>query len=212
MPWEIIREPWKRMIPYGTVLDQTISSYIPTLRVLALAKKCVVTSPSDSQNGGPTIALLVQMPEMRGRKKLLHAVEEVGSVQEILKPSFQVSRLNCPESTEVKSLLNTCTMAHFACHGSADNKDPSQSQLLLTDWQFALLNISTLLRTPMPNCQFVYLSLHVRPPRIKMSSFKRKPSIFLLHSRWQESHTLWLHCGISKMTCLPSLRSSSTHI
>ncbi|KAJ3504053.1 hypothetical protein NLJ89_g8140 [Agrocybe chaxingu] len=49
-------------------------------------------------------------------------------------------------------------MAHFACHGIANTRDPPLSQLKLYDWKTAPLDVRILSQHPYTGLQFVYLS------------------------------------------------------
>lgn len=48
---------------------------------------------------------------------------------------------------DVLACLSDCQIFHFAGHGHADSADPSQSYLLLDDWQSDQLTVASLLET-----------------------------------------------------------------
>jgi tetratricopeptide (TPR) repeat protein len=141
-----------------TVIDRTISSYIPTLRALDHVRKSAAALLSTINNNHPNTALLVKMPTTLDDQELTNVSTEVSLVEQILQERFQVTSLDRPKRNDVLSLLATSSMAHFACHGTADLNDPSLSQLKLRDWKTAPLDVRALLRSSLKTLQFVYLS------------------------------------------------------
>jgi tetratricopeptide (TPR) repeat protein len=136
-----------------TVIDRTISSYIPTLRSLDHVRKSAAAFSHH-----PNTALLVQMPTTPDDQELTNVPTEVALVEQILQERLQVTSLESPKRKDVLSLLATSSMAHFACHGTANLNDPSLSQLKLQDWKTAPLDVRALLRNSLKTLQFVYLS------------------------------------------------------
>jgi CHAT domain-containing protein len=98
------------------------------------------------------------MPITPDDKELTNVSTEIFLVEQKLQDRFQVTSLDRPKRNDVLPLLATSSMAHFACHGTADNTDPSLSQLKLRDWKTAPLDVRALLRSPLKKLQFVYLS------------------------------------------------------
>ena len=98
------------------------------------------------------------MPTALDDQELTNVATEVSLVEQILQERFQVTSLDRPKRNDVLSLLATSSMAHFACHGTADLNDPSLSQLKLRDWKTAPLDVRALLRSSLKTLQFVYLS------------------------------------------------------
>lgn len=141
-----------------TVMDRAISSYIPTLRALDHVRKSAAAFSSTLRNDHPNVALLVKMPTTDGDKELTNVSTEISLVEQKLQDKFQITSLDCPKRSDVLPLLATSSMAHFACHGTADPNDPSLSQLKLRDWKSAPLDVRALLRSPLKKLQFVYLS------------------------------------------------------
>ena len=141
-----------------TVIDRTISSYIPTLRALDHVRKSAAAFSSAIRNEHPYTALLVKMPTTPDDKELSNVSTEISLVEQKLQDRFQVTSLDRPKRNDVLPLLATSSMAHFACHGTADNSDPSLSQLKLRDWKTAPLDVRALLRSSLEKLQFVYLS------------------------------------------------------
>lgn len=141
-----------------TVIDRTISSYIPTLRALDHVRKSAAAFSSTVRNDHFNIALLVKMPTTVDDKELINVSTEISLVEKKLQDRFQVTSLDRPKRSDVLPLLATSSMAHFACHGTADISDPSLSQLKLRDWKTAPLDVRALLRSSLKKLQFVYLS------------------------------------------------------
>ena len=142
-----------------TVIDRTISSYIPTLRALDHVRKSAAAFSSTLRNNHPNTALLIKMPITLDDKELANVSTEISLVEQKLKDKFQVMSLDRPKRNDVLPLLATSSMAHFACHGTADINDPSLSQLKLRDWKKAPLDVRALLNSSsLTKLQFVYLS------------------------------------------------------
>ena len=141
-----------------TVIDRAILSYIPTLRALDHVRKSVAAFSSAARNDDPNIALLVKMPTTPDDKALSNVAAEISLVEQKLQDRFQVTSLDRPKRSDVLPSLATSSMAHFACHGTADIGDPSLSQLKLRDWKTAPLDVRVLLRSSLKKLQFVYLS------------------------------------------------------
>ncbi|KAF8804104.1 hypothetical protein BYT27DRAFT_7194837 [Phlegmacium glaucopus] len=141
-----------------TVLDRTISSYIPTLRALDHVRKSAAAFSSAVRNDHSNTALLVKMPTTPDDQDLVNVSTEINLVEQILQERFQVTSLDRPKRSDVLPLLATSSMAHFACHGTADPNDPSLSKLKLRDWKTTPLDVRTLLRSSLKNLQLVYLS------------------------------------------------------
>ena len=141
-----------------TVIDRTISSYIPTLRALEYVRKSAAAFSSTVRNNHPNTAVLVKMPTTPDDQDLANASTEISLVEQILQERFQVTSLERPTRDNVLSLLATSSMTHFACHGTADLSDPSLSKLKLRDWKTKPLDVRTLLRSSLKTLQFVYLS------------------------------------------------------
>ena len=110
-------------------LDRVVSSYSPTLKALTYSKRKGTTSTAKEQ------AVLVSMAHTSCRKDLPQALNEVKLLESLLPAAIQKYVLTTPTKSEVLSKLQTCTMAHFACHGYSTPDDPSKSCLLLRDWQ-----------------------------------------------------------------------------
>ncbi|MFC7304565.1 CHAT domain-containing protein [Streptomyces monticola] len=63
-----------------------------------------------------------------------------------------------PTTATVLGRLPRCAIAHFACHGVSDPKDPSRSRLLLHDHATTPLTVSALAKADLEGAQLAYLS------------------------------------------------------
>jgi len=54
--------------------------------------------------------------------------------------------------------LQDCSIAHFSCHGIIDHSDPSNSSLLLSDWEANPLTVADVNALKLTKAQLAYLS------------------------------------------------------
>lgn len=106
------------------------------------------------------LALLAAMPTTPDHPPLPNALTEITRAASVLSPFFEITSYSDPAPTrkDIIKGLQTCTIAHLACHGDADPLDPLRSKLLLSDWGPKPLRVSFLMRMEMRNCQLAYLS------------------------------------------------------
>jgi CHAT domain-containing protein len=71
------------------------------------------------------------MPETPNESPLPGVNDEVLAVQNVAGKAYSVQPLWQPGVTEVLSKIKDVEIVHFACHGSVDYVDPSESHLLL---------------------------------------------------------------------------------
>jgi hypothetical protein len=125
-----------------TVMDRAMSSYSSSIRAVIRSRGRAGLGPIPS---GTERAVLVSMKRTPGYSTLPSAGKEVGLLHHICtSKGFDVVE---PKSLkdDVVSQLPKCKVFHFAGHGSTNGRDPSQSSLLLEDWQKDPLTVSTLL-------------------------------------------------------------------
>lgn len=126
-----------------TVLDRVMSSYALSLRALIHGRRYPLPSrPVRSSNDR---ALLLAMPTTPGLGRdggLRWAQREVDMVAELC-PELHLQR-STPEPRKDAILhdLRSCKIFHFAGHGQSDAVEPSQSCLLLQDWQTNPLTVA----------------------------------------------------------------------
>ncbi|QER90532.1 CHAT domain-containing protein [Streptomyces tendae] len=121
-----------------SVLDRTVSSYVPTLRALARATRSPEPDPCDRDR-----LLVVAVQEAADMPPLPQVAEEV----RLLREEFGAERLTVlegPDATRdaVLSRLATHRWAHFSCHGRQDPFDPSRGGLLLSDGTLGIGELS----------------------------------------------------------------------
>ncbi|KAF1831603.1 hypothetical protein BDW02DRAFT_504857 [Decorospora gaudefroyi] len=151
-----------------TVMDHVISSYTPSLKALDYARKTMerMTAACSGYPERPS-ALLVSMkytPDIK--PDLGNAPIEIRDVKGILESAYKVIALgnpreefaDKPSKKSVVTALHSCTIAHFACHGIADENDPLKSKLILCDWIERPLRVGLLMRMDLERCQLVNLS------------------------------------------------------
>ncbi|KAJ5153993.1 Tetratricopeptide-like helical [Penicillium coprophilum] len=106
-------------------LSCVLSSYTPSIKMLQFAReKTRVTLDAQS-------VLLVTMPKTPGEDDLPGVMAESQAIQEAVTTPHTVKSLIQPSAETVLQGLQDCSIAHFACHGSSDMTDPSNSYLAL---------------------------------------------------------------------------------
>lgn len=110
-------------------LSQAISSYTPTIKALLHARSCL---EKPATNKGPKASLLVvMMPETPGHTSLPGVTTEAFAIKKAVGNVFTVKSLVKPSVESVSGEMGQSDIVHFACHGSSDPADPSNSHLLL---------------------------------------------------------------------------------
>jgi hypothetical protein len=133
-----------------TVMDRVISSYTPTTRALAHARR---HSPQ------PQSALVVAVPDAPDSPPLYGAAQEADLVL-----GFIPDAVVLPEAggmairDDVIEVLRRHGIVHLACHGYADLREPSASRLLLHDHLTNPLTLHTITRLNLQHAQLAYLS------------------------------------------------------
>ena len=106
-----------------------IPSYIRTIKALAKAKSCA--SRAATANSNETSILVVVMPITPKYKLLSGAVHEKLAIQQMARNFSRINALETPTAKRVLKDMSGFDIVHFACHGSADLKEPSNCHLLL---------------------------------------------------------------------------------
>jgi hypothetical protein len=139
----------------ATVIDRVISSYTPTIRALAHARRT---------GGGGTVGMdgarmvAVAMPHTPDASDLPGAQAEVAALRRLFGGRLDV--LTGSEATRrvVLAALPAARWAHFACHAAAELANPSQGRLLLYDHQARPLTVVDVARLRMDEAELAFLS------------------------------------------------------
>ncbi|GAB2826512.1 hypothetical protein GCM10027176_33640 [Actinoallomurus bryophytorum] len=127
-------------------LDAFVSSYIPTLRMLAYAHD----RPPAGARRQLTVALAHTpgLPDLRGTiAEALNLVRDRPAIPPLLNWRASVD--------EVRAALPAATWVHFACHATADYGAPSKGGLRLND---GMLTIPEVSRLQLADAELAYLS------------------------------------------------------
>jgi tetratricopeptide (TPR) repeat protein len=136
-----------------TVMDRAVSSYTPTVRALQHARR-----PRRAAPAGASQALVVAMPHTPGAPDLGGVEAEADAISRYL--AGRTVTLTGPQATRdaVIAQLPHAAWAHFACHGTADPANPSDSALLLYDHRQRPLTVADISRLQLENAEFAFLS------------------------------------------------------
>jgi CHAT domain/Tetratricopeptide repeat len=144
----------------ATVIDRVISSYTPTIRALAYARRpsSDVAEDAGHRPGAGHRVVAVAMPCTPGASDLPGAQAEAAGLQQRF--PGRVTVLTGPHATRdaVLAALPAGRWAHFACHGASDLANPSASRLLLTDHQQRPLTVVDVARLRLDGAGLAFLS------------------------------------------------------
>ena len=117
--------------PGHKVSDFVVSSYVPTLSILALP-----SNPSATPSGDLRL-LAVRQPPSDGLSRLPGVATELEHIRAVIRgsPSARTTLLESTAGTveEVLTLMKEADCVHFACHGIQDAASPTESGLCLAD-------------------------------------------------------------------------------
>ncbi|KAH6665282.1 CHAT domain-containing protein [Plectosphaerella plurivora] len=115
-----------------TAYHQSISSYAPSIKALSHAEKRAEAMPDT--HGSLLVVTMPTTPGLEGQKTprpLNGVVDEKNHILDAVKGHLHTTYLKRPSVNDVIEALPECSIAHFACHGSSDAVDPSNSGLIL---------------------------------------------------------------------------------
>ncbi|MFE9481264.1 CHAT domain-containing protein [Streptomyces spororaveus] len=149
-----------------TVLDRVVSSYTPTIGALRYARQHTAPPPAGAQT---LIVAMPSTPGLQGQGRLPAVTREATLLQARLPQPILLTEPDTdtdttgtgdqiPTKTAVFTHLADITIAHFACHGESHPTDPSQSGLLLHDWQQDPLTVASLTPVNLDHARLAYLS------------------------------------------------------
>jgi tetratricopeptide (TPR) repeat protein len=132
-----------------SVLDRAVSSYAPTVRTLAHARR-----PAPRGTGR---FLVVAVPKAPGASPLPGAAAEAAALAAML-PGARL--LHGAEATRdaVVAGIQEHSWLHFCGHGSADPVSPSESQLIVHDYAEHPLTVTDISRLNLRTAELAYLS------------------------------------------------------
>ncbi|KIW77442.1 hypothetical protein Z517_09888 [Fonsecaea pedrosoi CBS 271.37] len=108
-------------------LSHVVSSYVTTLKTLQLIRK---RPPTWRGKLKPKV-LVISMPNTPDHNVTLSVADEAEAIEKHTGAWACTTVLEQPTKKEVLDEFETCTVAHFACHGIADSVEPAKSALLL---------------------------------------------------------------------------------
>jgi hypothetical protein len=142
----------------ATVIDRVASSYTPTVRALAHARRSRPGADGDATDLGGGRAVAVAMPHTPGASDLPGVQAEATVLRRRL--GNRVTVLTGPQATHegVLAALPGARWAHFACHGAAEPANPSASRLLLADHEERPLTVVDVARLRLDDAELAFLS------------------------------------------------------
>ncbi|KAF8125437.1 TPR-like protein [Boletus edulis] len=121
----------KYSVPGHKVFDFVVSSYVPTLSILARSRNIHVVHHDNFR------LLAVRQPPTDGQARLPGVHTELAHIKEVIRNSSSACTIFLESSVgtveEVLGLMKEADWVHFACHGIQDAKDPTDSGLCLAN-------------------------------------------------------------------------------
>ncbi|ROT37123.1 hypothetical protein SODALDRAFT_279961, partial [Sodiomyces alkalinus F11] len=114
-----------------TAYHRAISSYAPSIKTLAHAR---IRADNPKTSGSLLLVTMPTTPAREGEKAppdLPGVAAEKDIMLGVTKGHLAAEHMEGPSVDDVLGALSRCSVAHFACHGSSDPVDPSQSGLIL---------------------------------------------------------------------------------
>ncbi|CZR66082.1 uncharacterized protein PAC_15983 [Phialocephala subalpina] len=141
-------------------MNHAVSTYIPTLKALQLSQS--IRRNEMTTKAPQRTLMIVAVPDAPGEQSL-HLEEELRDIEAVVESTqaFSIRKLDSPQKEEVIDGLPDSAMVHFACHGYADARNPSNGGLLvgvLPSGESDLLSVRDLSRSRWPNLRLAYLS------------------------------------------------------
>lgn len=126
-----------------TVLDRVMSSYALSLRGLIHGRRYPLPSgPVRSSNDRALLLAMSTTPGLGRDGGLRWAQREVDMVAELCPELHLQKSIPEPRKDAILHDLGSCKIFHFAGRGQSDAAEPSQSCLLLQDWQANPLTVA----------------------------------------------------------------------
>ena len=124
------------------VIDRVISSYSSSVKAIIHGRR---HRPQPTRRPSSEKVILLAMHKTPCCEDLKFATQEIQELERLCSSmNLQVSKPS-PYKEQVLSALKNCKIFHFAGHGHTAIRDPSQSYLLLKDWESDRLTVANLL-------------------------------------------------------------------
>ncbi|KAJ9419719.1 CHAT domain-containing protein [Fusarium oxysporum] len=115
-----------------------ISSYTPSIKELAYAQNQAKRAQEVLMAQDTNTMLIAAMPtspkgpgDEKAPKELPRVEKEMREILTLTRSHMRTTVYTHPSTNQVLEALKTCRIAHFACHGTSDYSDPSNSGLIL---------------------------------------------------------------------------------
>ncbi|KAL4735583.1 CHAT domain-containing protein [Aspergillus similis] len=128
-----------------------ISSYTPSIKVLAYTRSCLARAPPQKR---PTSVFIAAMPTTPNEPPLPGVEPEVDAIQQASGHVYTVRLQKYPAPEAVLSAIEDTDIIHFACHGSSNPVNPSDSHLLLQNSKLSAPAVEKLTVQQISNCVF----------------------------------------------------------
>ncbi|KAE8447330.1 hypothetical protein EG329_010888 [Mollisiaceae sp. DMI_Dod_QoI] len=127
-----------------TVLDRVMSSYAPSVKALIYGRRHHVRESAGPMSDHALLVAMHKTPGLSTNGNLPFAATEVKMLNNLC-PSLQLQPITPKlRKDDVLQHLQTCKIFHFAGHGQSHQAEPSQSCLLLEDWETNPLTVGDL--------------------------------------------------------------------
>ncbi|KAI1662037.1 CHAT domain-containing protein [Daldinia decipiens] len=127
-----------------TTLDRVMSSYASSIKALVHGRRRLPHDPAKLSSNHALLVAMKQTPGLTTNGFLPFATRETDMLSNLC-PSLQLTPvMPVPRKSDVMEHLTKCQIFHFAGHGKSDPSEPSQSCLLLQDWETDPLTVEDL--------------------------------------------------------------------
>lgn len=110
-------------------MSRVVSSYSPTIKALSYSR--FRASKEAGAGRKDSSILIVTMPTTPGQAPLKGVQREKGVIVKACTGIYSCKELKLPTADQVLEAVPEFNIVHFACHGSSDLSNPSDSHLLL---------------------------------------------------------------------------------
>lgn len=142
-----------RLYSTDNTMSHVVSSYAPTFKALLFSQGKLWT-PLTAKN---TKVLIVTMPKTPGLRNL-NVRDEVAAIEQHIGSCASIEVLEAPTRAAVLRQVTACSLVHFACHGSSDSVQPSESALYVGTGSVEKLTVDDLQSLNHQLSQVAYLS------------------------------------------------------